>query len=1135
MAPAALRNNRKRSYLSDAESSASDYLSESEISEVAEDEYQVQHEPKSKKKQRVNTSRANTVPPTNEVELFKALSDDGIAVTDLAFNWVEAMEDESHNGTTKALTELFNLVLRSCGCNHLAESHDLASYDSAPATVAEVGLMFKRQKSHEYPFTSKSKTTKFFRRNVTEFFESVVEIAHVKGLLFKDNTSTGDTSLSSPFMNAFLSWLFALSDSEYRPFRYVATCLLYAVQEKLCTLAASSTLSVEKQQRQLSNAQNNTNARNTQARERKIQLITENIRVSKMQRDAVLEYLGDVFQNVFNSRYRDVDSSIRIESLRALAQWAVAYGDMFMQANYLRYFGWMLSDPVDLVKKESLKALHKLYKSINTKGEVVPVGLRQLTESFRDQLINMVWIDLPLIKSTLFSVFVELTKLGFLDDDKYIRQIFLYGFYVVESLAITPSPSAISVEYCNYIHVVCDIQARAHLEKYELFLSSHESLFFGEEEDQLDLSSCFKYRALVDLFQSAYSQYTRLERPKITVKSQNLSFENIMKRLFNTMYSQAPFQGQWESFLRYILLDFSRVQFSEKSGINSRGDSESEEAELKSKLELSTKKLKQVALCIFSGMLLCVLTSPAAKKTGTEKNVDELDVALPILTCLIPRIEQFSNSSIELYTAFLNIWNSLLVSLPTSITKLFSIHSSVEVYNAIHNKIMTYFVEMETNDKDVSQAFETYFAVMAKSFDGRTALDLDAQADKLLNTTIKIRFEDSLTSLVTEACEALLIEVADLQESGLEHDDVVSERQKLLLTMLSKALTASLKLSEIAKSININRFVSEPILSSPNSLLEIMQVKLLSKINMTDIIRTIPSCYAFQSTELRRLWIAIVRLILTTFCWSLEDLTYASGDNTASSIDTSVYLADYADIIPSLCSILVSIQDATRELNESLTDGDENKRILMESLVALCAEFGAEIGDILVALRTFYSRFHEANIFKNFDLFFESHNELNALVEETLPEQVQKTLLNVFLIKEAYLANLRSLSLEKAHDEDVNIEDFMFEPQSVTNAISEEDSLNHEEDESAEDNDDLIDADPESLAVKQTLRTKEKDSAAEETLCVFTLKLLLLSKTGGFSVQTSDRLKLNESILGELYQEVLKLGSTGDYQDATEE
>lgn len=1133
MAPAVLRNDRKRSYLSDAESSASDYLSDSEISEAAEDEYQVLEEPKSKKKQRVNTTRTTAVTPSNDVELYRALSSDGVAITDLAFNWVETMEDDSNNGTTDALTEIFNLILRSCGCNHLAEKHDLTSYDSAPATVAEVGLMFKRQKSHEYPFISKGKATKFFRRNVTEFFESIVEIAHEKGLLYKDNTSSGDSSLSSPLMNAFLAWLFALSDSEYRPFRYVSTCLLYAVQEKLCKLASSSTLSVEKQQRQLSNAQNNTSARMTQARERKIQLISENIRVSKMQRDAILEYLGDIFQNVFNSRYRDVDSSVRAESMKALAQWAIAYGDMFMQANYLRYFGWMLSDPVDLVKKEALKALHKLYKNVSTKGEVMPIGLRQLTESFLDQLVNMIWVDLPVIKATLFSVYIELTKLGFLNLNNLPQKICLYGFFVVESLAITPSPSAVNIEFCNYINAFCDIQATNEMENFAQFLSSHESLFFGPGEYQLDIHSCLKYRALVDLFETSYDHYCRLERPKITVKSHKISFENMVKRLFNTMYSQPPFQGQWESFLRFIMLDLSLVQFTDKLDRNSP-NSDTEQAELKGILAIATKKLKQVALCIFSGMLLCLLTSPASKKPSSEKDVDDLDVALPILTGLIQRVEKYANSSTQLYTVFLNIWNSLLVSLPTAITKLFSIHSSLEAYNNIHNNIMTYYVEMETNDKDVSQSFETYFAVMSKSFGGRNASNFNAQVDKLLNTSIKIRFEDLVSSLVTEACEALMIDVSEPQESlALKRDDVVSEEQKMLLTKLSKTLTASQKLSEIAKSININRFLAEPILASPNSLLEIMQVKLLSKISMKEIFRTIPSCYAFQSVELKQLWISIIRLLLMTFCWSLEDLTYASGDNTASSIDISVYLADYADIIPSLCTIFVSIHDAECELNETVASADENKAVLLESSVALCAEFGAEVGDILVALRTFYSRFHEANVFKNFTLFFESHAGLKILVVGSLPEEIQKTFLSVFLVKEGYLGNLRSLSLERDHDEDVNIEDYMFEPRAVRDSINEEIPVINEGNNLGE-NDGEDNAEVQSLAAKLLLRAKEKEQAAEESLCIFTLKLLLLGKTGGLSSYISNRLHLNESVLGDLYQEVLKLVSS-EYPDISEE
>ncbi|RKP28744.1 hypothetical protein METBISCDRAFT_28823, partial [Metschnikowia bicuspidata] len=525
----------------------------------------------------------------------------------------------------------------------------------------------------------------------------------------------------------------------------------------------------EKQQRQLTNARNNSCARGKQTHERKIRLIEDNLSVSKIQRDAVVEYLGDIFQNVFNCRYKDVDVAIRAECLKSLAQWASKYPDMFLQPNYLRYFGWMLSDPADAVKKEALRGLHKLYKNVRDQADCMPVGLRQLTDSFKKQLISMVWLDAPVIKTSLFAVYTELSKLGFLSTDSDVRQIYLYGFYVAENATATAG----TTEYCQSVGTYCELQAFSNMEKYAHFLSTHESLFFGDGEDQLDVKSCLKYKGFIELLGSSYAHYCEIERPKISVKPQEISLENMVKKLVGTMYTLPWLLGQWEAFLRYVLLDVSLVQFSEKDNLPPKSagtNAETTEQSLKEFLRLA-KFEKHVALCVAAGMLLRVLTAAVPKKNSTEKNPDDLDAALPVLVRLVPRIEKLLNSSPSLYTLFVNLWNSLLVSLPTALTKLFSLHSSADAYNKLNANVMAYFVEMDTADHELSLAFETYFTVMFKSYNGKNSVDLIAQSDKLLNTLICINFEDMVLSIVSEATEALLSKTTDILHAPEEIDD----------------------------------------------------------------------------------------------------------------------------------------------------------------------------------------------------------------------------------------------------------------------------------------------------------------------------------------------------------------------------
>lgn len=50
--------------------------------------------------------------------------------------------------------------------------------------------------------------------------------------------------------------------------------------------------------------------------------------------------------SVFVHRYRDRDPHIRVDCLDALGQWIKALPDVYLDSQYLRYLGWMLSDKV---------------------------------------------------------------------------------------------------------------------------------------------------------------------------------------------------------------------------------------------------------------------------------------------------------------------------------------------------------------------------------------------------------------------------------------------------------------------------------------------------------------------------------------------------------------------------------------------------------------------------------------------------------------------------------------------------------------------------------------------------------------------------------------------------------------------
>ncbi|OVF07471.1 putative cohesin subunit [Clavispora lusitaniae] len=518
-----------------------------------------------------------------ENNLYNALSNSECAVSDLALEWVEQWMSDFESNKSEAITELFNLVLRCCGCYHLAQEHDMINYDSADATVADIAVFFERQRYHEYPFISKNKDLKFFRQNVIEFFENIITVSHEKGCLYKEQ-DTGDSSLASPMMNDILSWLAALSSSTIRPFRFVSTVVHMAIQTQICEQAVSLSISLEKQSRQLNNAKNNKTKRNQRAQDRKIEIISETIQSFKLQHDTLIEYLGDVFSNVFVHRYRDIDSAIRVECLRALGNWMIINESMFFQAKYLRYFGWLISDPNDSVREEAIKIIHKLYKHISARNETMGIGFRQFTERFKKQFILMVWGEQQMsIRIHLFGIYTELFKLGFLETSD-ISDIGSFGFFLAESTHALSNKA--KREWCKFAEAVCLEQSTSEMEKFESFLSTHFSHKFGEDEDQLNLSTCLRYKALISFLQTSFQDYADSKRSLVSVTSTKPFPDDLISDLFSVMYSLPSFQGSWEVLVQYLLCDISSVSFGTIDNANDDYDRVTEQT-LKERLEIA--------------------------------------------------------------------------------------------------------------------------------------------------------------------------------------------------------------------------------------------------------------------------------------------------------------------------------------------------------------------------------------------------------------------------------------------------------------------------------------------------------------------------------------------------------------------
>lgn len=1085
----------------------------------SEPEIEIEREPRGPAKRR-RTHTSNNDPLFQENPLYLALSSADADVSDLALEWLESYADDEVLDESNAITDLFNLVLRCCGCVHLAKNHDMINADSAAATVAELGVLFEKQRYHEYPFVSTNKAIKFFRKNIQEFFESLVLVSHEKGMLYSDeDESTSSSSLSSPMMNDLLSWLTALCSSHVRPFRYVSTSILMIIQTTLCEQSVSIMVSLEKQQRQLDIAKNK-KVRNHNAQQRKIDIISESIDRFSRQYETLAEYLGDIFLNGFIRRFRDIDSGIRIECIKALALWMTIHEEYFLQAKYLRYLGWLLSDPNDHVREEVAKGLHKLYKHITSRSETMNIGFRQFTERFKKQFINMIWKETHVnIKLQLFGIYHEIYKLGYFGE-KETTEIGLYGFYLAES---SSKQEKVRAEWGKLISVISIDKTQKEMEKYSVFLSTHNSSMFGEEEGQLSIRKCLHFKNLADFLRESYSHFIDSKRPNISMLALDFEYYELVAQLFSFMYSISDVLGSWSFLVRYVLCDVSSAKFEIEDSSREENLS-TQEDELKERLEINSTDERVIFLSFIYGAFTHIMFKKLTRRAGDEDSQDNFNVALPMLTQYLTDLEKYLSKSSKLYVVFMNLWVIVLVPLSQSFGSIHNRSGNIEEYNSIHGKIIDFFADVEDFEEGLQRVYEQYFALVLKHFHSENQNGNDSEV--LSNATISVKIEDLLTSLIVEAVNSF--NSKDLIDDADDDIDILPEDQKFLCNRMLKSTSALQKLSLVAKLININNYLTEPIHNFESSLLDIMASKFLSRINFRSLIELWPNNYLKILSPMELSWKAVLDLVLVSLCWKLEDLVYLSNDLSALEISIDLFLDDYDVILKSLSLIFQSVQLSYKDLNENTTVSNGPMRRLIGTLVKLSKLIGNELVDAVVSLRVFYQRMRGGNNFNNFDAFFSNMDGIGQFVKGSLPSELQVALFNVFLVEEAQVAKLLSVSLERGENEDVNIEDFCFDEPAITEEPVRVEVTEFGGSDDEGDDELLRPIDPRveeqvreaEQAAKLENKTKKVLWEAEKSFYVYVVKLLSLNN-GGFSENFLNRLELNAGVLGDFYKKIL--------------
>ncbi|CAI4210224.1 unnamed protein product [Parascedosporium putredinis] len=285
----------------------------------------------------------------------------GDSVDSVAEQWLTRFRADP----SAAVTELVNCVLQCSGCDLSVTEDDIRDPDNCQNRIADLQSVWQDQQITDYPLISKAKSTRSFRDLLNAFFSSLVNLLHTTDILYTDES----------LMDNVHRWVATMSSSTLRPFRHTATTIALALQAGLVEVAAildHRITSVEQQLQASKRGKNKTKA-------------------LEMQKPSTRP------------------TTICVE---ALGYWIWELPTVFMEPEYLRYLGWMLTDVMHSTRHEVLKQLTRMFKRDASQ-------LGHFIDRFRPRLVEIATKDADIsVRVSAISAIEMLRVNGMLDPDE---------------------------------------------------------------------------------------------------------------------------------------------------------------------------------------------------------------------------------------------------------------------------------------------------------------------------------------------------------------------------------------------------------------------------------------------------------------------------------------------------------------------------------------------------------------------------------------------------------------------------------------------------------------------------------------------------------------------------------------------
>ena len=312
-----------------------------------------------------------------------------------------------------ALTDLINFVLKSSGSpGELTEDHIndpdniISRIQDLQDEYQEVGpdlalLNHANSMQHavtDYPLISKAKSAPAFRASLISFIESLMEVLHETDIMY-DNRD---------LIENIIQWVGSMSTSNSRPFRHTATVVALTINSSISRILKVSAETTAKNQQLLEGEQKKKSSNKARVAD-----FQRKVDKGADRKEYLEERLKDIFETVYLNRYRDVDPKIRVECVEALAHWILELQQYWMDGQYLRYLGWMLTDSTALMRQQVIKQLFNIMSD-----EQKFAGMRHFFERFRPRVVEMATQDSePSVRAAAVELTDKIREAGFLEPD----------------------------------------------------------------------------------------------------------------------------------------------------------------------------------------------------------------------------------------------------------------------------------------------------------------------------------------------------------------------------------------------------------------------------------------------------------------------------------------------------------------------------------------------------------------------------------------------------------------------------------------------------------------------------------------------------------------------------------------------